>query len=218
MKFLVDTSARRLREMLESPQGKALIAGQLLTPLTGYRNWEGVCAGDNGAYSGLDRRKFLRFCKRQESFIDLFRFLAMPDCVGNARRTNELYRYFIELPELQPWRHKWAYVAQDGLEDMDINWSSINALFIGGTNEFKDSASAYDICKTAKAMNVYTHVGRVNQWKRYKQFMDLGCDSCDGSGVSKYDDKLIKIYYELTGKTPVKRGGVGGFPIQWELV
>jgi len=37
------------------------------------------------------------------------------------------------------------------------------------------------------------HVGRVNCWKRYKAYADLGADTCDGSGIAKYDYMMRDI-------------------------
>ena len=193
MKFLVDCSSRRLKEMLNSCEGELLIEGQLCTPLTNYKNWKGVFGADNGCYGGLNRRSFFSFLSRKKKYISRCKFLSMPDIVGNGRRTLELFNHFSQEERLQDWKNKWALVAQDGMEDLDIDWKLVQALFVGGTNKFKDSQAAYDLCRTSLAMGKHTHVGRVNQWKRYKKFNELGCDTCDGSGVSKYSEKLISI-------------------------
>ena len=97
-----------------------------------------------------------------------------------------------------PWSSKWAYVAQDGLEDTNIYWAEIKTIFIGGTDNFKDSSHAYDVVKTAKALGIHVHVGRVNTIKRYNKYACLGADTCDGSGVCKYDHMLIDIANNIT--------------------
>ena len=49
------------------------------------------------------------------------------------------------------------------------------------------------IIKTAKILGKQVHVGRVNTYKRYRRFSVLGCDTCVGSGVSRYDNMLQNI-------------------------
>jgi hypothetical protein len=96
-----------------------------------------------------------------------------------------------------PYTKVWAMAMQDGHENRRIDWKAIRRLFIGGTDRFKDSAAAYDIVKTAKALGIYVHVGRVNTIKRYRAFAELGADTCDGSGVCMYDHMLRDIARKL---------------------
>jgi hypothetical protein len=82
---------------------------------------------------------------------------------------------------------------QDGMEDMDIQWDELDAVFIGGCDPWKDSKSAVDIVKTAKTLQKHSHVGRVNTIKRYKLYAEAGADTCDGSGIAMYDHMLDDI-------------------------
>lgn len=186
MKFLIDTSPRQLAERFTSN----LIAGQLQTPLTLYKNWGGLWAADNGAYSEFDSRKWMKFLQNREPYIENCLWVSMPDIVGNARRTLEAFDFWNERLD-----DKWprALVAQDGIEDLPINWESIACIFIGGTDNFKESSSAIDLVKTAKCMNKLSHVGRLNTLKRYKIFAKIGADTCDGTGIVKYDHMLKNI-------------------------
>ena len=199
MKFLIDLSPAKIQRKID--MHPSLIHGQLCTPLTNYNNWQKPFAIDNGAFSGLDRDKFFRCLKKHESFKDNCLFMAVPDVVGNHRRTAELYFHITQESEMHPWTKQWAFVAQDGIEDARIDWYAINYLFIGGTNRFKDSSAAYDVVKTAKALNVPVHVGRVNTPSRYLKYSELGADTCDGSGVCRYDWMLDEIAISL-GKKP----------------
>ena len=187
MKFLIDTQQDTLRERMETSD---LICGQLLTPLTGYSYWGGQYAIDNGAYSGFPAEKFKRLLARQENQKAECLFVTCPDVVGSGRRSLELFqRRRLWIPE--GWRI--ALVIQDGMEDLEIPWDDLDAIFIGGLDPWKDSKAAADIVKTATILNKWKHIGRVNSPQRFEHFLQLGADSCDGSGVAKYDHMLEKF-------------------------
>jgi hypothetical protein len=194
MKFLIDKSPKDVeRKMGLHP---SLVAGQLLTPLTRYRNAGATFAIDNGAYSGFDRTAFLSLLQREEQNKSRCLFVTVPDIVGSARRTLEIWRYRHSI--VRGW--KLALVMQDGMEDIDIPWSDLAAVFIGGCDPWKDSKTAVDIVKTAKTLQKHAHVGRVNTLKRYKLFAEAGADTCDGSGVAMYDHMLDDIARGLSRK------------------
>jgi hypothetical protein len=195
MKFLIDTSPGKLATIKSD-----LVAGQLLTPLTNYQNAKGVFAVDNGAFSGFKKEAFKRLLLRNLKHKKNCLFVTVPDIVGNARRTRELYFHITQEMFLKPWADRWAFVLQDGIEDLDVEWYAMRYLFVGGTNAFKDSHAAYDIVKTAKALEVPVHVGRVNTFKRYETYAALGADTCDGSGIAKYDWMLKQIEEKLAAK------------------
>jgi len=194
MLFLIDKSPADVERKNES----SLVGGQLLTPLTNYRNWGGKYAIDNGAFSTFHADAFVRQLARNEaSRADCF-FVTVPDIVGSAQRTIELWRY----------RRRWvgeewplAFVAQDGQEMLPIPWNEMAAVFIGGGDPWKDSKAAQDIVKTATRLGIHVHVGRVNTPKRYDLFADLGADTCDGSGVARYDHMLENIEVRKSAPT-----------------
>ena len=86
-----------------------------------------------------------------------------------------------------------ALVIQDGMEDLEIPWEELDAIFLGGMDPWKDSKAAADIVRTATIFKKWKHVGRVNTPKRFDHFEELGADSCDGSGIAKYDHMLEAI-------------------------
>lgn len=186
MRFLIDTSPKQMEERFNRP----IVAGQLQTPLTCYKNWGRAWAADNGAFSKFDANKWFSWLASREPYIKECLFVALPDVVCNARRTLELFDYWSEQVSAE-----WpiALVAQDGIDDLPIPWSKLQCIFIGGSNSFKDSFAAYDLVKTAKAMNKLVHVGRVNTKKRYLRYLELSADTCDGTGVVKYDHMLLAI-------------------------
>lgn len=165
--------------------------GQLLTPLTRFRlqnpglSW----AMDNGAFASFEEKSFLSLLEREEHNKATCLFVTAPDVVGSARRTLEAF---------ERWRGRlaaWpiALAIQDGQQDLPIPWEEIAAVFIGGTTEFKLSPQAAHIIKAAKIMGKWAHVGRVNDPARFSYFEDLGADSLDGTGISRYSHMRLAI-------------------------
>lgn len=156
--------------------------GQLLTPLTRYRLRSSLFAIDNGGYSSVDIPAFLALLSREQHRCEQCLFVAVPDVVGSARRTLEVFERWKS--RLDGW--KLAFVCQDGQEHLPIPWDDIAAVFIGGSTNWKCSAHAEHIVKAAKALEKWVHVGRVNDPSRFKHFEELGADSCDGTGIARY--------------------------------
>lgn len=156
--------------------------GQLLTPLTRYRLRSSLFGIDNGGYSSVDIPAFLALLSREQHRREQCLFVAVPDVVGSARRTLEVFERW--KPRLDGW--KLALVCQDGQEHMPIPWDDIAAVFIGGTTNWKCSVHVEQIVKAAKALEKWVHVGRVNDPSRFKHFEELGADSCDGTGIARY--------------------------------
>lgn len=188
MRVMLDTSY----SLQEAGDELGCEVEQLLTPLTRFRRQDQNAhfAIDNGAFAGLDIPSFLSLLERESHARHLCRFVAVPDVVANARRTLELFEH---------WRYKlagWplALVMQDGQEDMDIPWTGIKAVFIGGSTAWKMSKSAADIVRTAKAMDKWVHAGRVNTPGRFEYFENLGADSIDGTGLSRYSWMRERIH------------------------
>lgn len=158
--------------------------GQLLTPLTKYRlrDPSRPWAIDNGAFARLELAAFEALLGRHEHHREHCLFVTVPDIVGSARRTLELFAFW--KPRLAGW--KLALACQDGQEHLPIPWNEIDAVFIGGTTSFKDRDHAAHIVQTAKGMGKWVHVGRVNHAARFDHFMELGADSIDGTGIARY--------------------------------
>jgi hypothetical protein len=160
--------------------------GQLLTPLTRYklRDPSLPWAIDNGGFKEVDVPGLLALLAREEHHRDRCLFVAVPDVVGCARRTLEVFAQWKAKPELKGWR--LALVCQDGQEHLPIPWDDIDAVFIGGSTNWKLSPHVAHIIKAAKLLGKHTHVGRVNDPARFRHFEDLGADTCDGTGLARY--------------------------------
>jgi len=170
---------------------------QLRTPLTKYA-LAGVPYGlDNGCFKRFEKRTWLRLLEEARSNPP--KFVCLPDIVGDARRTLELFGMFQEQTIGLPR----CLVLQDGIGDHSIDWYGLEAVFVGGSDNFKVSQEAMAACKAAKMLGKWVHVGRVNTVQRLKVWMDVA-DSIDGSGISKYDHMLEELVLFLKNKTPTQ--------------
>jgi hypothetical protein len=166
---------------------------QLRTPLTAYR-LAGVPYGlDNGCFSGDLPKAWDRMLAEAEENRPVF--VALPDFVGSARRTSDLFAVFesrtIGLPR--------ALVLQDGIGDVDIPWDKIHAVFVGGSDAFKIAPEAIQAAKVAKMLGKWVHVGRVNESRRVRNWLGLA-DSIDGSGISRFDHMLEDVLSMIRGE------------------
>lgn len=177
--------------MLDTPQDLDACAEelgcdveQLFTPLTRRlpQKPEQMFCMDNGAFAKFESKGFLSLLEKHEPRKHLCRFVAAPDVVGSARRTIECFNHWY--PIMSEW--PVAFVCQDGMENFDIPWNCISAVFIGGSTEWKMSKHAAAIVKASGVIGKWCHIGRVNTPGRYEYFQDLGADSCDGTGLARY--------------------------------
>lgn len=157
---------------------------QIMTPESRHAAKRPECRFciDNGAYSRFDEESFLSLLERERPRRDLCRFVAVPDVVASAIRTLEVFEEW--KPRLTDW--PLALVCQDGQENLPIPWKEIAAVFIGGSTEWKMGSHASACIKAAKAIGKWVHVGRVNTPGRFEYFEELGADSLDGTGLSRY--------------------------------
>lgn len=128
-------------------------------------------------------------------YMNTCKFVVVPDTVGNAVATLWQFRQWA-------WRIKergWpvAFVAQDGQEAMPLP-PEYDALFIGGTTDWKMSEHADRLIRQAQRAGKWVHVGRVNSRKRIRHFQLIGVDSVDGTSIAYAPDKHYKRFdYQL---------------------
>jgi hypothetical protein len=89
-------------------------------------------------------------------------------------------------------------VMQDGFSAPELrgwlerSWHRIDALFVGGSTEFKLSDEAAGWAKIGAAHGKWIHWGRVNSAKRIEYVTGTGaCDSFDGSGYARWRNTLL---------------------------
>lgn len=154
--------------------------GFIDTPAQGNHRPDGVrwCA-DNGCFSkgypGDD--EWLTWLASMETAGCVF--ATAPDVVGDAQAT--LDRSLPFLPKIRALGYPAALVAQDGLEHHNVPWDTLDALFIGGTTNWKLGPHARALVAEAKARGKWVHMGRVNSRARYEYARRIGCDSVDGT-------------------------------------
>ncbi len=143
-------------------------------------------AADNDAYGGWNPDKERRFRKMLDSIYGLpgCLFVTSPDVVGDHTATLELWHQ---------WRSDlcaaWlplAFVLQDGVTSAGVPWNGCDAVFVGGTTEFKLSGATELLIREARARNKWVHMGRVNSRKRFDYARAIGCNSVDGSKFSRW--------------------------------
>lgn len=184
---MLDCSRRKIHEYSEKYNYDFW---QLRTPLTCYALSGKPYGLDNGCFSRFPEKKWKRLLVEAEENRPVF--VCLPDVVGDARRTLDLFNVFKPLTAGLPR----ALVLQDGVGQFEIPWNDIDAVFVGGTDDFKISNECINACKTAKMLGKWVHVGRINTPERTRQWVELG-DSLDGSGISRYDHMLEKVLFEL---------------------
>ena len=189
MKIMLDCSPGKIREYSDKYKHDFW---QLRTPLTNYALSGKPYGLDNGCFSRFPEKQWLNLLKKAEE--DKPVFVCLPDLVGDARRTLDLFNIFKPITAGLPR----ALVLQDGIGQFEIPWNDIDAVFVGGTDEFKISNECINACKVAKMLGKWVHIGRVNTSSRVKNWLELG-DSLDGSGISKYDHMLEDVLKMITG-------------------
>ena len=119
-------------------------------------------------------------------------FAAAPDVVGDAEKTRD--RSYPMLPKIRDLGFKAAFVIQDGETPDQIRWDELDAIFIGGSTEWKLGPIAADIASEAKKRGKWVHMGRVNSFKRMRLAAAIGCDSVDGTYLAfEPDNRKGKI-------------------------
>lgn len=205
MKILLDCSPAKIALYRDRYQEDF---GQLRTPGTNYALSDdpGVeWAADNSMYSDPDIDRWVRWVARfDENRARRPIWVALPDIVGDARRTLELFEHFKlctnELPR--------ALVIQDGIQHVTVPWDDIDAIFIGGTDAFKLSAEAFNVARTANLLRKKIHIGRVNTAKRFRAWATdpkTGkplADTGDGSGMDRFDHMLEDVIAQSRGNHP----------------
>jgi hypothetical protein len=187
MILLVSGATKTLRDL-----GRPDCLGQLLTPDTGNAvpGPEVFWAADNAAFSDFSPARFCTLLGRIAGKPGCL-FVTAPDVVGNARET--ALRFYHWRPVIKALGLPIALVLQDGQEGQGVPWNLVDAVFIGGSTTFKLGPVAAGLAREAKERGLWVHGGRVNTRRRFRQMHDLGCDSIDGSGFSKWSEIRIPM-------------------------
>lgn len=192
MKIMLDLSPKQIAEYSEKYN---FDFWQLRTPLTKYALSGKPYGLDNGCFARFERKAWERLLREAEEHKPVF--VCAPDLVGDARRTLDLFDVFDRKLNGLPK----ALVLQDGIGAHPIPWEKLSAVFVGGSDEFKVSREAINACKTAKMLDKWVHVWRVNTAARVQNWIGLA-DSIDGSGMCKFDHMLEDVLAMIRGEHP----------------
>lgn len=188
MLYLTSASTLAVRELQQEG-----VIGKMVTPLSrsARASVKGLRWGiDNGCFLQGDRFDaggYLRWLDKLPR--DGCLFATAPDVVGNAEAT--LARSRDVLTVIRSLGYPAAMVAQDGLERMTVPWETFDALFIGGTTDWKLSEASYALIGEAKTRGKHVHCGRVNSWPRFRAMAMAGCDSADGTTLAFAPDRNL---------------------------
>lgn len=175
--FANPTSSKRVHDAMRNNQ-----LGFIDTPLQGNRRIEGVTwIADNGCFNDktFNETKWWQWLVDNAIEASHCLFATAPDVVGDAAAT--LVRSLPWLPKIRQLGYRAAFVAQDGQEDLPVPWDEFDALFIGGTTDWKLGPHARDLVAEAKRRGMHVHMGRVNSLRRFQYAEAIGCDSVDGT-------------------------------------
>jgi hypothetical protein len=148
-------------------------------------------AADNGAFTGKFQPEwFYDWLLDMRTYVATCLFVASPDRVSDAAETMRLYA--IHAPLIRSLGYPVAFVAQDGQQAYELP-DDYDALFVGGTTDWKLGPSADACIYAAKRTGRWVHVGRVNTQRRIRHFQRIGADSVDGTSVCFGPDKNYPV-------------------------
>lgn len=169
------------------------------------RGWRWIC--DNGAFTGkFEPERFFAFLEKMHSHRDSCVFVVAPDVLhrsadgtmrGDAVATLAQFKDYA--PRIRKLGYPVAYVAQDGAEHLPFP-RRFDALFVGGSTEWKLGEGAEECIKRAQKLGKWVHVGRVNSRKRIQHFALLNVDSLDGTHIVFKPDVRIKELIRWTAQ------------------
>ena len=195
--LLVSKSVRALLPNWREPLGQLFTPRMLsgLDTTEGCRIWWGA---DNDCFAGFDRGRYLAMLDAI-TYVSGCLFVSCPDVVADARATLRLFEQWWpalqyvwatvnedDVDPGQPVHQPIAFVAQDGQERLPVPWEHLQALFVGGSTQWKLGPHATALIREAKRRGKWVHVGRVNTLRRIAWFKALEVASIDGSGFARF--------------------------------
>lgn len=136
---------------------------------------------DNGAFTEFKPSAFMS-CLQSWRFVPHCQFVVAPDAIQDAKTT--LDYFWLWQPVIQAFNLPVAFVLQNGMHEYRVPYKFVDALFIGGSTDFKFTSYVASVVKEANRRDIWTHNGRVNSKIRIQHSMAIGCDSFDGSGYA----------------------------------
>lgn len=155
-----------------------------------------IWAADNACFTGKtwDSSAWLRWLEKMPNPQDAL-FATVPDFVADHKKTLEMWpQWFRQVKDLG---FKPAFILQNGCTPDEVPWDECDAVFIGGSTEWKLGIQAEAIVREARKQNKWIHMGRVNSLRRMTIAVHFGCDSVDGTYLAFAPDlnalKLVNM-------------------------
>jgi hypothetical protein len=200
VRYYATASGPRVRDAMA-----AGLLGMIATPAAGNNGPTGVdwCADNScftpGRYPGDPA--YLRWLTHGDDRAGRCAFATAPDAPFDASAT--LVRASPMLEQIRAAGYPAALVAQDGLEDLPVPWGSFDALFLGGTTQWKLGPAAAQLAAQARQRGLWVHMGRVNSLRRLRYAHSIGCHSVDGTclvfGPDLHLPRLLGWLADLNG-------------------
>lgn len=181
MLYLANASNQLVRDAMVAGE-----LGQITTPRERRAPLPGVVWGaDNGCFGKgyPGDAKYLAWLDKHAGAAGDCLFATAPDVIGDAKATWARSAWM--LPKIRARGYRAALVLQDGQDRVPLHWGSFDAVFVGGSTEFKLGPVARECVAQAKERGMYVHVGRVNSYKRLSYANLIGADSSDGTFVNR---------------------------------
>lgn len=154
-------------------------------------------AADNGCFSSdtekrkqgvFNWEKFKRwFTSLDDETLSRCLFAVVPDMPFDGDET--IKRFHEWKTKMRTLGVPLAFVTQDGMGAEDVPWGDIDALFVGGSTEWKTGNESAALIAEAKRRRKWVHMGRVNSLQKLRTAASLGCDSADGTFLKYGPDK-----------------------------
>lgn len=169
-------------------------AGVLTTPRSRYNIQKVVNLGmkwamDNGCFIRYEPSEIVKMMRDNQGIAGCL-FMVAPDVVKNHDATLTLFWQWESI--IASYGYPVAFVLQDGVSLESVPFEYIDAVFIGGSTDFKYSETVRIIVKEAKKRGLWVHNGRVNTIKRIRYTKALDCDSFDGTCYSRFLKTYVK--------------------------
>lgn len=189
--------------------GKVLLddgnLGFLVTPrgIPKLSKTKGIFGVDNDCFNikSYSEEKFLKLLEAVSKFENVkerCKFVNAPDVLNDFEETLKLYYNWYSIIKIK-YNLPISIVLQDGANIDNIPWDYIDAIFVGGSTEFKLSENVRTIIKEAQLQKKWVHVGRVNTKRRLAYCKLLEVDSVDGSSFARFENATLPVF-ELINK------------------
>jgi hypothetical protein len=169
MMYLSNSFGPTQREKVASGE----YAGWLVSPQTygipqGIKSGE-CWAGDNGCFTdSWTERRFTEWLMLMFPYSDTCLFMVAPDKLGDWKATWNLWH--IWQPRFRRLGFPAAYVGQDGQPVDWIPWDTMDVYFVGGTDDWKDTAESLALVTLCRRAGIPVHLGRGNTRPRLEAF------------------------------------------------